>query len=66
MRKKSGLIRQITILILIGMIIISVLTYFTQLQLATTSVRRMKVSAGMIMNQNRGSTALREINRNGV
>ena len=39
LRKKPGLIKQITVLILIGLIIISVLTYFTQLQLATSSVR---------------------------
>ena len=40
LRKKPGLIKQIIVLLLIGMIIIAVLTYFTQLQLATYSIRQ--------------------------
>ena len=40
LRKKPGLIKQIIVLLLIGMIIIAVLTYFTQLQLATNSIRQ--------------------------
>ncbi|MCR5134867.1 MAG: PP2C family protein-serine/threonine phosphatase [Clostridiales bacterium] len=40
LQKKPGLIKQITVLLLIGMAVISLLTYFTQLQLATYSVTR--------------------------